>query len=478
MGDNRVLAISYLFPPTIAMGAQACAQIARHLPSSEWTPVVLTVRGEGPAGTRSQAESFFQCPVVRTAVIPHPLPVYRRLRSRFGRATREVVDANAGYHEARRHSGVWYWILSLMSVPDVHTGWILPAVVTGLRVIRRYRITHLFSSGPPWTSQLVALMLARITGLPWTAHFRDPWTAPRVEMARMKPVTAMSLRVEEALERLTVRRADAVVCVTEEHAALLRQAHPKLRASKFVTIPNGFDGAEWDGPADDDGSSVRGPGKDPFVITYAGALYNRRSPVPIFRALSALMAAGEIAQGNIRVDLLGWCDVAEGRRVRDLAVESGLDGCVRQTGPLGRAETLQRMLRSDLLLLLAEGLTLQVPGKTYEYLRAGRPILALAPEGAVSRLLRRTGGAWVVDPADQHGIVNAIREAYRSWSEGRSLPTPDPAVVAGFDRCILAGRFAEVFAAVSSSAQQREVRPHGLTGAQAREPVTPPRTGQ
>lgn len=446
--------VTYLFPPDTGMGAQACAQIARYLPLYGWTPVVLTAGKPDVEHRNPRAEGAICGPVIRTAVVPHPFMIYRGIKSRLGYAVDDVAGWSTRDGSGAERGRLRYWTLSLLGVPDAYAGWIPSAVVTGLWAIQRYRVEHIWSSGPPWTSHLVGLLLARLSGLPWTAHFRDPWTGPLEEMARSKPVSALSLRLETALEQMVVKRADAVVCVTEEHTMLLRHAHLQTRADKFVTIPNGFDGAEWEHLAHDrnnDGSTS----KDSFVITYAGTLYNRRSPAPLFRALKALTAAGEVSRGRIRIDLLGHCEVAEGRRVTELATECGLDGHIRLTGPLGRSEALRRMMQSDLLLLLAEGLTLQIPGKAYEYLRAGRPVLALAPEGAVARLLRRTGGAWIVDPEDQAGIANAVREAYRRWREGQNLPTPDPSVVATFDRRILAGRFAELFYARSTKSESK-----------------------
>ncbi len=268
-------------------------------------------------------------------------------------------------------------------------------------------------------------------------------------MARVKPVSGLSIWVEAWLERMVVRHADAVVCVTEEHAALLRRAHPDVPPGKIVTIPNGFDGAEWEVLGDED-SGAGAPGEErSFVITYTGSIYNQRSPEPVFRAVKALIDADEVAPGRIRIDLVGQCDVAMGRPVGEMAAHYGLAAHVRLTGPLDRLETLRRLARSDLLVLLAEGLILQIPGKTYEYLQANRPILALASGGAVERLLRTTGGAWVVDPDDATGISAAIRRAYQCWTEGRRPPVPARAIVATFDRRVLAGRFAELFDRVS-----------------------------
>jgi hypothetical protein len=125
-------------------------------------------------------------------------------------------------------------------------------------------------------------------------------------------------------------------------------------------------------------------------------------------------------------------------------------------GPLPRRETLRRLLDSNLLLLLGHNFTMQVPGKLYEYLRTGRPILALAPAGAQTDLLRATGGAWIVEPDDGVGVVEAVRDAYRRWQTGQSGPHPDVRLVSGFDRRVLVGRFAtELDAAVSRAAELR-----------------------
>lgn len=460
----RVLVISYLFPPGMEMGAQACAQISRYLPLYGWTPVVLTVQERYLEDVDPRADRAFPGPVIRTGVLTHPFDVYRRLKARLGFAANGstvkcgaptarflrggvqsgALSCRAGAAERTRQSaqGARSWVLSLLTVPDAYTGWIPVAIIRGLVAIRRHHIDHLFSSGPPWTGHLVGLALAWLSGRPWTAHFRDPWTGSQSEMRRLKPVTALSLRIEAALERTVVRRAAIVVCVTDQHVGLMRRSHPDIPPGKFVSIPNGFDGLEWESV---DADTADHPADTQFVISYAGTLYNRRSPLPLFRALRRLIDAGEVAPERIRVDLFGRCDRVEDREVRELVEECGLVSQIRITGPLSRSEALRRMARSSLLLLLAEGLTQQVPGKTYEYIRAGRPILALAPDGAVAQLLRSTGGAWIADPADEAQVAAAIREAYQAWGCGRALPVPDRERVASFDRRLLAGRFAALF---------------------------------
>jgi glycosyltransferase involved in cell wall biosynthesis len=442
---RRVLVVTYDFPPSMAMGAQACAQIARYLPLYRWEPVVLTVEERYGENIGASSGQHFPWHVVRTSVIPHPTVLYRSLKSRLGWGDRSAAGngGNEGNNEETERGGTLRrWVLSMFLIGDAYTGWFLPAVVAGLKAIRRDGVEHLFSSGPPWTAHLVGLTLSWVSGRPWLAHFRDPWN--QGEQWQCKPVSALSRWIDGVLERMIVKRAAFVVCVTDQHTDMFRAMYGDVPSNKFVTVPNGFDEAEWEWaePAKEVASPGRG---DRFVISYAGQLYQARNPFPLFRALRALIEAGYVDAKKVQIELIGWCEMAEGRRVEEMAAECGIGDCVNLRGPRSRTETLQKLAGSDLLLLLAEGLTVQIPGKTYEYLRTGRPILALTSDGAVADLLRRAGGSWVVDPADEKGMVAALREAYGRWEKGLPLPSADQAIVSGFDRRVLAGRIAELF---------------------------------
>ncbi|MGZ5474967.1 MAG: glycosyltransferase [Thermoanaerobaculia bacterium] len=437
---HRVLFITLHFPPSRDIGAHACEQIARYFPLYGWDPVVLTRPKHLIESADPNHRRPFPGRIVEAGVLPHPISIYKKLKPMLGRAS--VSDRSGDETFAVRKPGrARRWVLSLLHTPDIYTGWLVPAAIAGLRTIRRERIAHIFSSGPYWTNHLVGLVLSRVTGLPWTAHFRDPWTAA----PQSKPVSILSARLEKWLERLVMKYADSVACVTERHTRLLRETFADLNPEKFLTVPNGYDGAEWEAC---DGVSVDPETTDgsKFVITYPGTfMMGTRSPRPLFRALRRLIDAGELDPNELRVNLFGNCDVAEGIPVPQMAAEYALADFVHVGAPMGRPQTLRRMASSDLLLLLAEGWTLQIPGKTYEYLRAGRPILALTSDGALADLLRTTGGAWVTEPADDAGIAAGVRAAYTSWKKGQRTSTADRSLVESFDRRRLAGRYTALF---------------------------------
>jgi len=413
-------------------------------------------------GTQAGFEPGF--PVVRTGMLPHPLSLLRWIRAAQKRGDEAApVEGAARSTEVRRRGWLRRSVLASLNVPDTVTGWILPAIVAGRRLIRGSDIACLFSSGPAWSGHLAGLALARLTGLPWVVHFRDPWSQGSAESGGPR----WADRINARLERTVVRRATTVICVTEQHSNLLRRHYASCSPDKFVTIPNGYDGVEWE-RAERDGVSGSGTEAGRFVITYAGALYMGRTPLLVLEALRRLGQAGDLSLDRVRLDLVlydGVRQLPDGRDMMEVAREMGLGGSLQMLGPLARDETLRRLLDSDLLLLLGHNFTIQVPGKLYEYLRSGRPILALAPVGAQTELLQATGGAWIVEPDDVDGAVQAIRDAYQRWLAGKPGPQADARLVSGFDRRVLVGRLAgELAAAVSQAAARRRPPQRAILG--------------
>jgi glycosyltransferase involved in cell wall biosynthesis len=457
---RRLLFIAYQFAPSLEMGARSCAQIARYLPRHGWSPVALTaqekyIEERYHGGDSEIAELGLPDAIVRTRLLPHPLDLYRWLKSAIGRKRQDaggmgaIETAGEDSKSPGAKGKLRRLILSALSIPDIYTGWILPAIVAGLKAWRESKAEQIFSSGPFWTNHLVGLALSYLTGLPWTAHFRDPWITGNWQA----PASSLATRLNKWLERIVVTRATAVVCVTEEHSAAFRRTYPRFPSDKFFTVPNGYDNGEWEESPAETRREQESEGK--FLIAYAGKFYIERDPQPLFRALRTLIDTGEIEREQVRVELVGWCETSEGRSVREMAVNFGLSECVNILGPRSRQETIRRIRQADLLLLLAERFIIQIPGKTYEYLRAGRPILALTSEGALASLLLRTGGGWVVDPKDEAGVLGAVRERYRQWKAGERGPVADPEIVAGFDRGKLAGRLAELFDRINGAPRCR-----------------------
>jgi glycosyltransferase involved in cell wall biosynthesis len=242
-------------------------------------------------------------------------------------------------------------------------------------------------------ARLVATTLRR----PWVADFRDPWArAPWRESW-----LPAARRAAEILERFVVRRADAIVFTTRTNLEEYAGYYGEAAASKFHLVRNGCDRDEFDGV-------TPLPGDGRFTMLHAGSLYGGRKPTALFRALAALRDRGVIDAQSFcfrqigRVALAGFDMTAERDRLN-------LQGMVEIVAAQPRREILREMVSASCLLLLQPGTTVSIPGKLFEYLTAGRPILALAEEGETSDIVRESGRGFAVLPDDQPAIERAIQ---------------------------------------------------------------------
>jgi hypothetical protein len=91
-----------------------------------------------------------------------------------------------------------------------------------------------------------------------------------------------------------------------------------------------------------------------------------------------------------------------------------------------------------------------VPGKTYEYLASGRPILAAVPAGDARDMLAGSPQARMCRPGDSAAIEAIIRAEVARWQEAGPVRTEVvPDLLARFDRRRLAGELAAALDAVT-----------------------------
>ena len=240
---KQLLVIANPYPPMASAGTTRVVRFLRHLPEHGWEPTVLAARASGPAAVP---------PGVRVVRAPVPWP--RRLLGGGPRSSR---------------------INSWACVPDPYVGWVGPAVWKGRELLRGERFDAVLSSSPRPSVHLVAATLARLTGLPWLADYRDPWSTYQFR----KFPTAAHEAANARLETWALRRAAAVTAVNRPILDDLVARHPWL-AGRAHVLPNGFDRAE----TPEDVSLGEG-----FWLVHTGRLYGREQQVSAFlTALAAL----------------------------------------------------------------------------------------------------------------------------------------------------------------------------------------------
>jgi len=291
-------------------------------------------------------------------------------------------------------------------LPDASVTWNLTAIPAALRIVRREGIDAVLTTSPPGSIHLVGAAVERATGIRWLADLRDPLVANQHRRADTAATRARQA-ANEQLARLVARRADAISCVSEAIAEEVRELEPR---GIVRTISNGCDF--------DDFAGLEYHPAPRFRITHAGSFFGKRDPRPFLQALkdSGVDAVARFV-GDFRSSDRDWA--------RGLALGDRLE--LIPYAP--RAESLRLQRDSEALLLLvpdAGGRGKGVlSGKVFEYLAAGRPILAVVPpDGAAAQLIRETGAGVVVAPDDIGGIGEALQELHARFLDG-GLPATE-----------------------------------------------------
>jgi glycosyltransferase involved in cell wall biosynthesis len=86
-----------------------------------------------------------------------------------------------------------------------------------------------------------------------------------------------------------------------------------------------------------------------------------------------------------------------------------------------------------------------VPGKTYEYMAAGKPILATFPDGDARDYLEKAGTAYLCRPNDINGMREILKRAYRGFKDEKMEKAPNREFISQFERRSLTQKLAGVF---------------------------------
>jgi glycosyltransferase involved in cell wall biosynthesis len=270
--------------------------------------------------------------------------------------------------------------------------------LTGRRAVRdaiaRHRPDAIWATSPPVAAHLV--MAGLELTVPYVAELRDHWAG--------NPYYDAGGTLLTRLESRPLAAAAAVVCVTPQAADRLRRLHPGLAPR---VLPNGFD------PALLERREPRRPGR-PATLVHAGALYGGRTLAALHEALAAPALAG-----RVRLDVFGPGTPA---------------------GPVDAQTARERVAAADLaLVVFTPGEETAVPGKLYEALALGKPVLALGgADSAMAALLRELGqDAGLAPPDDPAAILAALERLLTEPPEPVAPARLDP-----YDRARVAADYA------------------------------------
>ena len=389
--NNKILIITYYWPPCGGAGVQRWLKFARYLPEYGWEPIVLTIDPE-----------YAKYPAVDESLekdINPDLKVYKTKALNYfflGYGSKSRIEAGSiNLSNNRLRGRIARFIRGNFFIPDPRKGWNRYAIRKASELIRQEDVKYVVTTSPPHSTQLIGLKLKSIfPGLKWICDLRDPWTD--IYYYRKFYGTWPARTYDRILEKKVLKHADKIITVGNSLAELFSLKLGDLK-KKVALRTNGYD--------EEDFRTVKIK-NDPkkLIITYVGTLSDQYPVEPVINGLSSLKNRNI----DFELNLVGQFPDTIKR-----AIFSKLDhDLVHFIQYLSHDSAIKYMAASSVLLLLIPdhpGNKIIITGKLFEYLRTGIPILLIGPkDGDAARIIKECDAGRVFDKKDTVDITELV----------------------------------------------------------------------
>lgn len=404
--SKRVLIITYYWPPSAGSGVQRWLKFAKYLPDFGWEPVVFTP--ENPdfdlKDTTLEKEVPKNVEVLKFPIW-EPYGIFRKVKKQQDSPGKILEKKNKSWRDLAA-----IWLRANALIPDPRIFWKRPAVGFLLDIVKSGQFDAIITTGPPHSMHLIGLDIKRKTGICWLADFRDPWST--WEFLDTLPMMAWVKKQHQQLEKQVLAEADVVTTISPTFQADLE----KISGRKVNLLTNGFDESDLPQPWPHHPIS-----QSPIEILYTGGIDSIRNPIPFLLAFKKVFENGNV---EVRLRFVGLVSEA----VREMVEkDTWLTNHVRFEGYMSHQAVFDYYKKSHLLLLIltdtknAKG---NIPGKLFEYMATGRPIVALGdPEGDAAKILSEAHAGRVfahTDLAEIEAFLSSFKP-YLAKSDSSSI---------------------------------------------------------
>lgn len=402
----RIIAVSYMLPPMLFPQA---IQIGRLLEGCGQSLELLTVTGRIE---RALLESDFGANVSTHIELDN----------------RRVLNGLC-------HKLAMKFLPFYGRAPDEYSDWVGRAIesVSGLIDRKRSSIDAIVTFGEPMSDHLVGLQLKKRFGLPWVAHFSDPWA----DNPFRRPYFFSNI-INKFLERRVCKAADSLIFTSEETRQLVMQKYPASWVKKAFVLPHSYVVNEMALP------SVKNGNDGKIVFRYLGNFYGHRTPFPLINSLRRLLKTNQDVLENVKFEIVG--EIAGWMKFHP-AINKLPSNVLEFIPQVSYNESIALMKESDVLLVIDAPAKNSVflPSKLIDYIGSGRQILGIVPQGTSSKLILRMGGC-VADPSNPPAVDAAVLEAIRNARSRKNSASAwgDADVRAEFDISRIAPQFLHV----------------------------------
>ncbi len=372
---KKVLIITYHWPPSGGISVLRCLKFAKYLRSFGWEPIIYTAKDPAYQYYDSNNEKDIPSGLeIHKVKISEPINAFKKLSGRKKKAPmQEITSVSANKRSIIDEFAMW--IRGNFFIPDARYRWIKPSVKYLTNYLENNSIDAILTDGPTHTNTVIGMRVAQHFGIPWLADFQDPWT--QVDYYAKMHIGKRADRKHKALEQEVFKTASKTTIASPTWKTELES----IGAKNVSVIYYGFD--------EDDFNNYRIQKDDHFTLFHGGLLGSDRNPEQFLKALQKLRNELPDQGKSIRLRLAGEVD----RSVVKMIEECQLTDITTYLGMIPRSDVYTEYSKASMLLLpinIAVNAKGRIPGKLFEMLRSGKPILVFGPnDGDVKEIVEK-----------------------------------------------------------------------------------------
>lgn len=395
---KKILIITYYWPPAGGPGVQRWLKFTKYLPEFGYDTFVYVPENPSyPILDETLSKDINPNVKIVKNKIWEPYQLAEKLNPKN--------KAYKGGHFEKKENQSFMSKLSVFVrgnffIPDARKFWVNPSVDYLKDFLHKENIDTIVTSGPPHSLHLIGLKLKKqLPNLKWLADFRDPWT--QISYHKELKLTSWAAKKHEDLEREVMQKADVILATSYTDGENFK----KIGAKRVEVITNGFEEVKQLVEKD----------QNQFHITYSGGLEMLRNPTALWKALAEILQENSSFKEDFKLNFYG----SLASDVKQTIVDAGLNQNLIVHGYVSHQESLNAINQANILILTnfdndaSKGI---IPGKLFEYMATGNPILAIGPTDAdVEKILKKTQAGDYFMHNEVAEIKSFILSIYQQW---------------------------------------------------------------
>ena len=394
---KKVLIITYHWPPSGGITVLRCLKFVKYLREFGWEPIVFTAKNASYQFLDYTNEKDIPIGLeIHKVPIVEPINLFKKISGRKKSQSLQNITSNSSTKK-NIIDKFGMWVRGNFFIPDARYRWIKPSVKYLENYLQNNHVDALLTDGPPHTNTVIGLKLSKKFGIPWLADFQDPWT--QVDYYDKLFIGKRADRKHKALEQAVFRTAKKITIASPTWKRDLES----IGAKNVDVIYYGYDEPEYENFC-----SVK---NDDFIFFHGGLLGEDRNPVSFIAALKKIVEVHPELYTKVRIKLAGEVDYS----VRETIKSNGLESITDYLGMISRQQILDEYAKAYMLLLpinKASNAKGRIPGKLFEMLRTGKPIIVFGPnDGDVKEIVEKKQLGKSFGFSEEHLIYNYLKKA-------------------------------------------------------------------